>query len=231
MAARSTGDGKKILLLILFVILLLGASMLIIDFVGTIFGVHFPVPGLKYLKIMSLSKKVKQAEDPYLLEKEEILKNKERLNLFEEQLATREKELRSFESENTKKLNALKEKEEELNKKVKLLDDRENQFADKKKNVREQAVKLYNMPPKDSVALLEKQSESDIVDILREIDTYSVEIGRQSISPYLLKLMGDINNQKAANVVRKLKYSAGTNDSAVETLDESKVNIEEPPQP
>lgn len=230
MAIR-TGDGKRILLLLLFIVLLFGAGILLIDFVGTVFGVYFPVPGLKYLKQLSFKKILAESEDPLLLEKEELGKNSERLVLIEEQLMIREKEIEKMELETKKKLEFLKEREEELTKKSKLLIDKKNQFNDRQENVREQAIKLYNMPPRDAVSLLEKQSDSDVVDILRAIDAYSEEIGRQSTSPYLIKLLGDINKDKAANIVRKLKYSAGTNDSAVDVLEENELDFEEPPQP
>ena len=50
MAFRNTADIKKIVLLILLIIVLIGAGILIVDFVGTIFGVQVPIPGLNYIK-------------------------------------------------------------------------------------------------------------------------------------------------------------------------------------
>jgi len=219
MAYRNSADVKKIVLLILLIIVLLGVGILAIDFVGNIFGVSVPFPGLKTIKSISFKKKVKQSEDPYLLEREELGKFEEKLFLKEEQIVNREKEITAKEVESNKKLESLIEKEKELEKKEKLITNKELQYQDKKKNIREQAVKIYNMPPNDSVKLLEKQTESDIVDILREIDTYSEELGRQSLSPYLLKLLGDTNKDKAANVLRKLKYSSDKSDTSVEILD------------
>lgn len=220
MAYRSnSGDIKKIILLILLIIVLVGVGILVIDFVGNIFGVSVPFPGLKSVKSATFKKKIKSAEDPYLLEREELGKFEEKLLLREEQIDNKEREIFSKESETNKKLESLIEKEKELEKKEKLLSSKELQYQDKKKNIREQAVKIYNMPPNDSVALLEKQDDSDVVDILREIDAYSEELGRQSLSPYLLKLLGDKNRDKAATVLRKLKYSAGDKDSSVESLD------------
>ncbi|OHD11075.1 MAG: hypothetical protein A2086_03570 [Spirochaetes bacterium GWD1_27_9] len=228
MAFRNTADIKKIVLLILLIIVLIGAGILIVDFVGTIFGVQVPIPGLNYIKSVSFRKKLKQSEDPYLLEREELSKVSEKLSIKEEQILNREKEVSTKELESTKKLEALVEREKELNKRQKMMDDVDKQYKDRKQNIREQAVKLYNMPPKDAVALLEKQTEGDIVDILREIDKYSEEIGRQSTSPYLLKLMGDINKDKAASVLRKLKYSIGENSSSVETIKDNQDEIPPP---
>ena len=76
------------------------------------------------------------------------------------------------------------------------------------------------MPPADAVNIIEKQTEADIVDILRAIDAYSEEQGQTSTSPYLLSLLSQINNEKAANVLRKLKYSVNETKTAVEEDDE-----------
>ena len=84
-------------------------------------------------------------------------------------------------------MSILKDKENELENRAKFLDERENRYKDKQENIREQAIKIYNMPPEDAVKILEKQSEEDIIDILRAIDTYSAELDRMSISPYLIK--------------------------------------------
>lgn len=222
MAYRS-GNGKKIILLLLIIIVIIGGGILLIDFVGSIVGVYFPLPGLKQIKQFTQRKKIKIAEDPYLLEREELEKDIERLKIMEEQIETKENEINAKEDEANKKLELLKEKENELIKKENIINDRENQYNDKEENIREQAVKLYNMPPKDAVKLLGEQEEADIVSILRAIDRYSEEIGRQSTSPYLLKLLGDTNKEKAASVLRKLKYSADDKKTAVEELDESEL--------
>jgi chromosome segregation ATPase len=223
-----TGDNRKIILLFLFIIVLVVAGVLLIDFVGTLFGIQIPLPGLTVIKEATLTRKIKQSENPYLLEREEIGKELERISLINEQIVNRQKEVEAKESATDKKLEELKKRETELEKKARILDDREKQYSDKQKNIREQAEKLYNMPPEDAVALLEKQAEADIVDILRAIDAYSAELGSQSTAPFMLKLMGDINSEKAANVLRKLKYSAGEESSAVDILDEDSELIPEP---
>lgn len=222
-------DGRKILLLILFIILLFGSGILLIDFVGNFFGVYIPFPGLNYIRKQTFQKKIKEAENPYLLEREELSKSKDRLALIEEQLTIKENELKLKEVDSNKKLEVLKEKEKEIEAKAKKIEEREKLFNTRKEYIRDQALKLYNMPPQDAVILLEKQSETEIVDILRAIDSYSDEIGRASTSPYLITLLSKINKDKAANVVRKLKYSSGEKDSAVDILESEK--IEEPPKP
>ncbi|MCG8570639.1 MAG: hypothetical protein MJB14_10915, partial [Spirochaetes bacterium] len=160
--------------------------------------------------------------------REELQKKEEQLKLKEEILINRENELDKKNTEVNKKLEALAEREKELEQKALALEQKEKQYDDKEKNIREQAEKLYNMPPADAVTILEQQSEADIVAILRAIDAYSEEIGRASTSSYLLTLFTD--KAKSANVFRKLKYSStGDMDSGVEVLDDP--NAEEPPPP
>lgn len=220
MAYQQNEYTKKIVLLILLIIILLGSSILIIDFVSTFFGFYFPLPGLNYLKKVAFQNKMKMSENPYLLEKEELYKENERLSLIDEQLKVREKEIQIKENDVNKKMSILKDKENELENRAKYLDERENRYVNKQENVREQAIKIYNMPPQDAVKILEKQSEEDIIDILRAIDAYSVELDRMSISPYLIKLISDINSEKAANVLRILKYPVGDTLSSVDTLED-----------
>jgi len=227
MVIKSTGNAKKIILLFLLIIFLLGSTLLAIDFVSTYFGLYFPLPILNTLKQITINKKLVKNENPLLLEKEELSKDNERLNISDEQLAVKANELASKESDIDKKMESLKEKENELDQKEAMLDQRDKTYNDVQNNVREQAIKLYNMPPKDAVAILEKQSESDIVDILRALDKYSDEIGRASLSPFYLKLLGDINKDKAGTVLRMIKYPAGNKTTGVETLNEN----ETPPNP
>jgi flagellar protein FlbB len=229
MNMRAASNSKKIILLFLLIIVLIAGGILVIDFTGTMFGVAFPLPGLKQIKRITIKKKMKQANDLYLLEREELSKQEERLGIIDEQLQIKEQELVLKDKEVLKKLESLKQKENELEKRALMLEDMENQYSNRQENIREQAEKLYNMPPNDAVSLLEQQEESDIVDILRAIDSYSNELGRNSTAPYLLKLLGDMNKEKAANVLRKLKYNAGEEDSAVDVLDEQ--DLAEVPQP
>jgi len=211
---------SKRLIAIWFLIAIASAiiGILIIDNVGKIYGVNLPIPFIDSIRATTLKKKIVEAENPYLLERVELAKTEDKLVLLEEQMKTREKEIIAKENNAIKKIEAINEREKELAKKEQLLNELEQQKNDRKKNLREQAVSLYNMPPVDAVGLLVKQPESDIVDILREITAYSNEIGANSLAPYYLKLMGDVDREKTANVLRKFQYSSNSEDNGVETL-------------
>src|SRR4030042_2054916 len=114
----SSGNFRKIVLMILLILLIFGVGILLVDLVGSWFGVYFPIPGLNYIKYMTNIKKLKISENPYLLEREELAKEKEKLSLLEEQILTKEKEVELMELDVKKKLDALKNKET-------LLEDRE----------------------------------------------------------------------------------------------------------
>lgn len=224
MAAKrqSSGNLGKAFFLILLIIVLIIVGAILIDLVANMAGVgiNLNIPIITNMRSKSLKKKIKTSEDPFLLLREELSKREQRLDLLEEQQINEKNEIEKERQLNDKKLETLKEKESELNKKAEFLDQRDRQWEDKQQNIREQAVKLYNMPPKDAVGIMEKQSEADIVDILRAIDAYSEELGQSSTSPYLLSLIGQINQEKAANVLRKLKYSVNETNSSVEEDDE-----------
>lgn len=222
-------DTKKIILLILLIIVLLVGGVLVIDLVGRLLGVQVSIPLLNSVKERTLKSAIKRSESVYLLEREELAKKEERIGLMEEVVLNRENELKSHEIEVNKKFEAIKEREKELDKKVEMLDSRDKQYKDKTKNIREQAVKLYQMPPEDAAMLLEKLPETDIVDILRAIDSYSEELGANSTAPYMLKLLKDINKDKAAGVLAKLKFESEEKYSGVDILEDQ--TIEVPPAP
>lgn len=213
---------RKIVLLILLIFIITGVGILLVDFVSSLFGVYFPLPGLNYLKKITTLKRFKIAENPYLLEREELYKEKEKLALLEEELEVKRKEIEQVEKDVKAKIEELKRREKELDDKEKMLEFLYERKKSLKENIRDQAIKIINMPPKDAVKILEKQSEEDVVDILREVDSYFMELGRSSISPYLLKLLSDINPNKAGNVLRKLKFSVVDKESTVEELKEEK---------
>ena len=224
MAAKrqSSGNLGKAFFLILLIIVLIIVGSILIDLVANMAGVgiNLNIPIITNMRSKSLKKKIRASEDPFLLRQEELNKWEQRLELLEEQQINEKNEIDKERQINDKKLETLKEKETELNKKAEFLDQRDRQWEDKQQNIREQAVKLYNMPPADAVNIIEKQTEADIVDILRAIDAYSEEQGQTSTSAYLLSLLSQINNEKAANVLRKLKYSVNETKTAVEEDDE-----------
>lgn len=219
---------KIILLLLLAIVALLIIGVIVIDFAATLTGYDLPIPLVTQVKQMALKRKLKEAEDPYLLQREELSKYEERLRLQEELLMNRENELSKREVEVEKRLEAVTEREKQLDQKQDILAQREKQYDDYEKNIREQAEKLFNMPPPAAVVILEQQSEADIVGILRAIDRYAEEIGSASTASYLLTLFED--KEKSANVFRKLKYSSSGDElSGVEILDNP--DAEEPPAP
>ena len=229
MGIKSKYVSKKIVLLLLLIIALVIGGVLLIDIVSRLVGVNVDIPIYNRFKERAVLKSVKRSENIYLLEREELDKKMDRIKLLEEIVVNRESEVVSKENELTKKMESVKERERELGIRTTMLDDRDRQFQDRTKNIREQASKLYQMPPKDAATILEQLKETDVVDILRAVDSYSEEIGAASTAPYLLKLINDMNKVKAADILSKLKYESGEKYTGVEFLDDP--NVEVPPAP
>lgn len=229
MGAKSKYGAKKIILLLLLIVLLIVGGVLLIDVVGRIVGVNLDIPIFTRFRERSLIKAVRKSENIYLLEREELEKKIERIKLMEEVVFNREHEVKSKENELQIKIESISERERDLEIRANMLDRRDRQFHDRAQNIREQASKLYQMPPNDAAKILEQLNETDVVDILRAIDRYSEEIGSASTAPYLLKLINDINTAKAADVLTKLKYESAEKYKGVEILDDP--DIELPPMP
>lgn len=227
--AKEKLEWKKIVLLLLLIIVLIVGGVLLIDLTGKILGVQLDIPLLDRMKASTVRKAIKKSENIYLLEREELAKKEDKVKLMEEIVFNRENELKSRENEVNKKYEAVMEREKELDKKTAMLEERDQQYIDRKKNIREQALKLYNMPPEDAAVLLEKLTEVDVIEILRAIDDYSEELGSNSTSPYILKLIKDINETKAADILAKLKFEAAEEYTGVDILEDA--NLEIPPAP
>ncbi len=90
----------------------------------------------------------------------------------------------------------LKEREETLEKEIESLEQAKRELEEQRKsNLQRQklvgaaARRLRAMPPQEAVAIVANWSNSDLVDVLREMERNSEAEGRQSIVPYLLTLI------------------------------------------
>ncbi|HOJ50609.1 MAG TPA: hypothetical protein PKW55_07350 [Spirochaetota bacterium] len=147
-------------------------------------------------------------EDPFLLEKEMLKKQWEVLNAKEQSYIEKMNELKKKEELLTEKLKEA-EKEIEIAKSMqKKQEEIKKNYEDRKKNVRDLALKIGNMPPKDGVALLEKMDPVLAVDVIKEMDNIAVERGKKSITDYLLSIM---DKEKASTIIRLIsRYPTDT---------------------
>ena len=132
---------------------------------------------------------------PSLLLKEKMAK--ERLKLEELEARLKEKELK------------LTELEGKLARRGEIQEERENGFKkereeweklrqaelERTKLIREMAGRLVNMAPENARDIVGGWSNTDLVDVLREMERAAAADGRQSIVPYLITLLPEARKQ------------------------------------
>lgn len=189
-------ETRKIVFAILLNIFVAGLGVFILDTLDIFtFGQVIGELGLD-------EQKVPKIEERYLLEKEELRKQWNVLNLKEKQLTVKLEQLRKTNSR-------LQDKEKRLLDLSKQMKDREKKLKQlsisklkREARIRAVANQLINMPPERSVARLEQQKDDLLViEILRMMDQIFTEQGKQSLVPYLLSLM---DKKRAAVIQRKM---------------------------
>ncbi len=191
---------RKLINLIFINIFLVLSALLWIDYLGIINLKEDIYP--KIAKIPGLNILVpKRTEDPYLLAREERRKEEiaqkiewEKIKEYENRLKEKEKQLAEKEQRLEEYEKRLKEKEKEIDRKYK-------EKEDYQQKIQLQAKYFVSMPPEDAVKRLEKLDDRLVIDILNEIEHQAAAEGKQSLVPYLLKLM---DPEKAAKIQRKM---------------------------
>jgi flagellar protein FlbB len=145
-------------------------------------------------------------EDPYLLERSELEK---KWQILDEKIRNYEQDKKKLEEMERnialEKENVQKEKENNQN----MIATFEKMKAEKESydnRIDTVASQIENMPPKSAVAILGKQDDMMIIDILKKIDARANNNGRQSTSPYLLSLM---DPEQSARIQRKMLETSG----------------------
>ena len=138
---------------------------------------------------------------PTEIDKLEHLKQKEKLIEQEEKLATKEVLLKEWED----KLNQSRQEIEEMRrglqeerKKLALL---AKDWQDRKKKIKDLAIKVRNMPPEKAVEMMQRWKHFDIIDVIRQIDQDTRLEDAPSITPYLLTLF---TPEERAEITRKM---------------------------
>ncbi len=181
---RGVSDRSKIIYLVVLIIFLSGIGLFWLDYIGLV------NMGKMVTSIKGEEEFVTKAsgDDPSLIEKEEFEKEKDKLQERIEGLDKRE----ALISEKEKELDSEKTKVEDIRKGLELekkkFEDEKKQYSGYKKNVEVLADKMSNMPPEDSVKIMEKWEDPLIIDVLRQMDTNAQTLGQTSITSYLITL-------------------------------------------
>jgi len=190
----------KIAFLLLLIAAIAFGGLFWFDYLGILEYNKFVKPFEKYLPGF-MRRGGEAEEDPLLLDKEFVRKEREKLDDDKRalELALADLERRSLE---------LKEREAKLGEEAKRIDEEKKVLSDKigaydnyRDNVRTQAQYLSSMPPQKAVERIALLDDLLAIDILRQMDRNAEEQGRSSIVPYLLSLMDPV---KAAALQRKM---------------------------
>ncbi len=129
------------------------------------------------------------ADEPGLLEWERL--EKEEIRIEEERIKLEEERLKLEET-----LAAIKAKEEELAARERGVTEEKEQIAEnqaarfqREEMIRNMATRMTNMPPQDAVAIMAGFSNTDLVDVLLQMEDNAVQAGQQSIVPFLMTLL------------------------------------------
>ncbi len=140
-------------------------------------------------------------DEPSLVEREEFEKEKQKHTERIEDLDKRE----ALIAEKEKDMDSQKEKIDELRKGIDLekkkLEQEKNRYSGYKKNVKVLANKMINMPPESSVDIMLNWEDPLIIDVLRQIDADAQDVGRTSITPYIIQLMSAKKAERASRIM------------------------------
>jgi len=182
---RGVSERSKIIYLTVLIIFLSGIGLFWLDYIGVV------NMGKMVTNIKGEEEFVTEAsgDDPSLIEKEEFQKEKDKLLERIENLDKRE----ALIAEREKEIDSEKKKIEDIRKGLELekkkFDDQKKQYSGYKKNVEVLADKMANMPPEDSVKIMEKWEDPLIIDVLRQMDENARVLGQASITSYLITLL------------------------------------------
>ncbi len=184
MAVRRISNRAKVLYLIIFILFISGFGLFWMDYIGLLdlnkyINRYRPEPGLSALAT---------DDEPSLIEREEFEKEKEKLTERVEDLDKREAQILEREKELQAEMEKLSEMRKGLDLEKKKFQQSREQYAGYRKNVQVLANKMANMPPEESVQIMQRWEDPLIIDVLRQMDQNAAEAGTASITPYLMTL-------------------------------------------
>ena len=183
---RNVSERSKILYLIICIIFVVTVGLFWLDYIGLI---NIGKIAKSLYKKEAPSVVDAMDDEPSLIEREEFDKQKEKFHERLEDLDRREAEIVKIEDDLEKKREELKEVREGIELEKKRLEDSKNKFSGYKKNVIDLAQKINSMRPQESVQIMLRWEDTLIIDVLRQMDAEAAEVGKGSITSYLISLM------------------------------------------
>lgn len=167
-------------------------------------------------------------EDPLLIEKEEIKKQKLSLVAREEILKSKQIALKELIKQHDEFKTAMKQKSDQLLEREEKLKDDVAKKNDREKNIEYLANVISNMPPDASVERLEAIAAEDpllVIEIFEKIDKKAAELGQGSMVPLYVSKM----NVKKVQEFMRLKAKFPGEATGLEEADFEAANANEQP--
>jgi len=197
--------GVRIFILFLLLIVLTLGGVIWFDYLGLVDAKALLAPVYSLVGLQKRSA-VSSADDPNLLDRERLAKQVDALALRQQDLDTRDATLSQKEKQLNQLGQDLNDKEAALTAREKAFNDRVKALDNRDVNLTQNATYLTNMPPANSVAILLKMGDQDIIDLLRIVEQQAKKAGADSVVPLWLSMMPA---DKAADLQRKMAARAG----------------------
>ena len=149
---------------------------------------------------------VASADDPNLLDKERLSKAQDALTLRQQDMDARDASLAQKEKDLNQLGQDLNDKEAALAAREKAFNDQVKAFDNRRVNLAQNATYLTNMPPVNSVAILQKMGDQDVIDLFRIVEQQAQKAGTDSVVPLWISMMPA---DRAATLQRKMSGSTG----------------------
>jgi flagellar protein FlbB len=197
--------GVRIFILLLLLVVLTLGGIIWFDYLGIVDAKSAIAPVYRVLGVQKRST-VASADDPNLLDKERLSKSQDALALQRQDLDARDAALAAKEKQLNQLGQDLSDKEAALTAREKAFNERAKAFENRRVNLAQNATYLTNMPPANSVAILAKMGDQDVIDLFRIVDQQAQKAGTDSVVPLWISMLPA---DRAATLQRKMAGSTG----------------------
>ncbi|MBN2735447.1 MAG: flagellar protein FlbB [Spirochaetales bacterium] len=192
--------GTRILVLILLLIALVIFGLWWFDSMGIIESKNLLNPLFNLVGVRQPAANV-DINDPLLLEKENLLKQMEALDLRAEELDKKEQSIVTKQEEIEQISAEIEQQQQNITEQQEAFALKLQEVNDRSKNLILISEKLTGMPPKDAVNIMLGLQDADIIDILRVTEEEASRQGAVSLVSYWLSLMP---TERASTLTRLL---------------------------
>jgi flagellar protein FlbB len=197
--------GVRIFVLFLLLIVLTLGGIIWFDYLGLVDAKSVISPVYRLLGFEKRSA-VASADDPNLLDRERLAKERDALVLRQQDLDTRDAALAQKEKQLNQLGQDLNDRDAALTAREKAFNDQVKAFDNRRVNIAQNATYLTSMPPANAVAIMAKMGDQDVIDIFRTVEQQAQKAGVDSVVPLWLSML---SADKAADLQRKMAGKTG----------------------